>query len=147
VTVALCVAAFLVPQAKPASGRAPSPWWVFGLTLVAGAGFMLGFALPTWWAVAVMVVDFAAAAWAVLAWSRRAGWNDRHRLALAAGAVLTYVWRSFFAHPVLGDGPVITPVSHVVFGLAALALLLLALRRRTPEHIEVRTPTVAAQGT
>jgi hypothetical protein len=31
---------------------------------------------------------------------------------------------------VMGDGPVITPVSHVVFAVAAVAFLLFAARRR-----------------
>lgn len=149
-TAALCVAAFLMPQPKREGGRVPSPWWVFAATLVAGAVFRLGFALPTWFAVAAMLAALAGTTVAVLAWSRRAGWDDRHRLALAGGALLTYAWNAFLMHPVVGDGPVVTPVSHVVFGLMALALLGIGLRRlprRTPEHIEVSAPTVAAQGT
>ncbi len=114
----------------PATKRAPAAWTVLALTLVAGAVFMLGSKiLPTWPAVAVVSAEYVAVVWAVLAWSRRAGWDDRHRLALAAGALLTYAWHAFTTRPVVGDGPVITPVSHAVFALAALVLLAVEVRR------------------
>jgi hypothetical protein len=77
-----------------------------------------------------MLADFAVVTVLVLRWSRRSGWGDRHRLALAAGAVLTYAGNSFLMHPVMGGGPVITPVSHVVFAAAAVAFLLVAARRK-----------------
>jgi hypothetical protein len=116
--------------AKPAPAPAPSPWIVFVLTLAAGAVFMLGSkVLPTWPAVAVVAAEYVAVVWAVLTWSRRTGWDHRHRLALAAGALLTYAWHAFTMRPVVGDGPVITPVSHAVFALAALALLAVEARR------------------
>ena len=38
-------------------------------------------------------------------------------------------------HPVMADGPVITPVSHVVFAVAAVALLL-AVASRTAKATE-----------
>jgi hypothetical protein len=92
--------------------------------------FMVGSKiLPIWPAVAVAIVEYIAVAWAILAWSRRPGWDDRHRLALAAGALLTYAWHAFTMRPVLGDGPVVTPVSHAVFALAVLALLAIEVRR------------------
>jgi hypothetical protein len=129
-TAALAVVALSVPHGPaPTAGRAPSPSLVLAATLVAGAVFLLGFGLPTWLAVAAMLVAVAATAWAVWIWSGRTGWDGRHRLALAAGALLTYAWHSFLMRPVLGDGPVVTPVSHAVFALAALGLLALGITR------------------
>jgi hypothetical protein len=136
VAVLVTVALRLPKDRVRAAGTAPSPWLVFGAALVAGAAFILGFLLPTWLAVAVFLADFVATGWAVLAWSRRAGWDGRHRLAVAAGALLTYAWQSFTGHPLMGDGPVITPVSHAVFALGAVALLAVELRRlRRPTEV------------
>jgi hypothetical protein len=133
VVVALVVSALRLPRERVVSASAaPSPWWVFVLTLVAGAVFMFGFALPTWLAVAAMAVAFVATAWAALAWSRRAGWDGRHRLALAGAALLTYAWHGLLMRPLLGDDPVLTPVSHAVFAAAAVLLLAFEVRRLRP---------------
>jgi hypothetical protein len=61
-------------------------------------------------------------------WSRQSGWNERHRLALAAGAILTYVWLAFPMAPSDGAPPMLDLVSNVVFGSIAVILLLLAGR-------------------
>lgn len=144
IVTALVVTALRLPRAgNPGHDTQPAPsgWLVLVLTLVAGAVFMLGSkVLPIWPAVAVAIVEYIAVAWAILAWSRRTGWDGRHRLALAAGAVVTYAWNAFTMRPVLGDGPVITPVSHVVFALAALALLVIEVRR-LPKPADRPEPT------
>lgn len=131
IVTALVVTALRLPRAGNTghdTQPAPSGWVVLVLTLVAGAVFMLGSkVLPIWPAVAVAIVEYIAVAWAILAWSGRPGWDGRHRLALAAG--VTYAWNAFTMRPVLGDGPVITPVSHAVFALAALAVLAIEVRR------------------
>jgi hypothetical protein len=142
VAVVLTVLAFRLPRAgaRPVEGRMPSPWLVLAVTLVAGALFRLPDAVPTWLVVGLMVVVFTGMTVAVRHWSARDGWGAGHRLALAAGATLTYAWHSFFMRPFLGDGPVITPVSHVVF--AALALVLLYFEVRS-----LRAGMAAAGGT
>jgi hypothetical protein len=43
----------------------------------------------------------------------------------------------------MGDGPVITPVSHAVFALAALALLAVEVRR-LPKPVERTAPETRA---
>jgi hypothetical protein len=124
VSAGLTVIAFRLPRLLSVrDGRPPSPRAVLCLALLAGAVFMLGFGFPTWVAVAAMVGAATLAVGAVLAWSARDGWDGRHRLALAAGALLTYAWHAFLMRPLLGDGPVVTPVSHAVFAVAALVLL------------------------
>ena len=123
VVLALIYAAFRVPRRLPGRpGTAPSPWVVLAATVVAGALFM---ALPH---VAVRLVVLAVVAGAIVVWSGRTGWDGRHRLAAAAGGLLTYAGHSFTTEPLLGGGPVITPVSHVVLALAAVALLLAEAR-------------------
>ncbi|MEV1248997.1 hypothetical protein ACIBO2_35660 [Nonomuraea sp. NPDC050022] len=114
------------------AAEAPAPWLVLVVTLVAGMLFEapnvllgdqvgLGIAL-----LAGVEVGMTALA---LFWSARRGWDGRHRMALAGGALLTYVWHAFFSGPVVPATPLINLVSHLVFGLGALVLLAFAARR------------------
>ncbi len=130
VAAALIVVAFRLPVATPTGQSTVNPWLVLGTGLVGGLLFMVNrHFVPAGLSPIVMLADVAVVSVLVLRWSRRTGWGDRHRLALAAGAVLTYAGNSFLMHPVEGDGPVITPVSHVVFAALAVALLLVAARK------------------
>jgi hypothetical protein len=123
VAVLLIAAAFAVPRRRvPAAGRAPAPGLVLLLTLAGGALVMLGIRLDPALGVPAMLVAYAGVAAALLLWSHRAGWDGRHRLAAAGGALLTYAWHSFLLHPLGGDGPIVTPVSKIVFALAAVVL-------------------------
>jgi hypothetical protein len=144
IAVAVAVTALRLPRAADRTtggAPAPSPWLALAVALVAGGLFMAIRELPTWPAVAVGLVDLAAIAGTVLLWSRRAGWNERHLLALASAALLTYAGHAFFTTPLEGGGPVITPVSHAVFALAALALIAVAARR-----LPHRQPATAQAG-
>jgi len=131
VVIALVAAAFLVPRAAPARlGVAPGPWVVLGVVLAGGVLFMgVADILPTWLGVAAMLVALGGVAAAIVGWSGRAGWGGPQRLAAAAGGLLTYAWHSFTTEPLAGGGPVMTPVSHTIFALAAVALLLWEARR------------------
>jgi hypothetical protein len=141
IAVALVVLAFRWPRrTEPAPGRVPAPSLVLVLTLVAGGLFRLPDAVPTWITVALMVAVFGGLTLAVLHWSRRAEWGAAHRLALAAGATLTYAWHSFFMKPFMGDGPVVTPVSHAVFAALALVLLYFEVRSLRPKALAAAHP-------
>jgi hypothetical protein len=124
----LVVAAFLVPRRAHGGGsdRAPAPWALFVVTLAGGALFMVGMRLGTVPAVIAILVAFAGVLCAVIAWAR----TPAHVLAAASGGVLTYAWHSWMLQPLMGGGPVITPVSRVVFALAAVFLLTMLWRRR-----------------
>ncbi|GAA3302979.1 hypothetical protein GCM10020218_099550 [Dactylosporangium vinaceum] len=145
VAVALIGLAFRWRHPAPAAGPVPSPWWLLVLTLAAGALFRLPAAVPTWAAVGLMAVAFGGMTAVVLRLSRRDGWGDAHRLALAAGATLTYAWHSFFMTPFQGDGPVITPVSHAVFAALALLLLYCELRALRRAARRAHVPSSARQ--
>jgi hypothetical protein len=129
IVIALIVAAFRVPSLPPVTAAAPSPWLVLVTTLATGALFQLSNRMPTALAVPLVVAALAAVTTAILLWSRRAGWDGRHRLAAAAGALLTYVWHSFLMHPVVEASTALTVVSHVAFALAAVVLLYFSARR------------------
>ena len=82
-----------------------------------------------WIGVAVWVMAATAGVVLVSRWSRQTGWDDRHRLALAGGAMLTYVWASFPVPPEGGGSATVDLVSNIVFGAVALLILALATRR------------------
>ncbi|WP_431910372.1 hypothetical protein [Nonomuraea jabiensis] len=140
----LVVAAFRLPRpgraaewaaewaTEWATGRAPSPWLVLGAALVAGLVFELQTViqdLPVWLTIAGLVAAEAGIAWLALTWSAREGWDGRHRMALAGGALLTYAWHAFFSRPLVPSSLWLDLASHLVFGLGAVALLVVALQR------------------
>jgi len=86
-------------------------------------------------------VLFASVAALVLYWSRLSGWSDKHRLALAGGALLTYAWHAFpwaplVPYPVSGT---VDLASNAILAISAVALLVIAacrLHQRNPSHQE-----------
>jgi hypothetical protein len=106
VIVALVVAAYAIKGRRLSRlwGSAPSPW-IVGVTEL--------LLTSAWWGPAVLVTagwyeSVGVAVWVLVAtvgvvmvsrWSPQTGWDDQHRLALAGGALLTYVWASFPVPP------------------------------------------------
>src|SRR4051794_12376457 len=123
VAIALIVVAFRLPRtAAPSSAvavskAAPRPWVVLAAILGAGFVFFAGDALPAVAGALLLVVALAGVIVMILRWSRMPGWDGRHRLATAAGALLTYAWHSFLMQPVIKSSPALIAVSHVVFAL------------------------------
>jgi hypothetical protein len=150
--VLLVVAALRMPrrtQPRVVPGRvAPAPWLVFAAVLADGVLFMaaqLG-ALPAWLGVILLVLALGLAAGGIGYFSHGAGWGAWHRYAAAAGGMLTYAWHSFFTTPLIGAGPIMTPLSHIVFALAAVALLVAEARRiRAREHPSAQAAEAPAQ--
>ncbi|WP_165250471.1 hypothetical protein [Paludisphaera soli] len=134
--LALAVAAFAVGR-RPAAAidrPAPNPWLVgfastsaFSLPAFAGEG---------WWGVAATLGLTAALATAAWRWSHSERWGPRHRLALAAGPLLTRCWEAFLIAP-LGDVSTGAKLAHnVAFALGVVVLLAAASRVAPP----LRTP-------
>lgn len=136
----LIVAAFRLPlvgKPQPREGqapaspqsRAPTPF-IAGVYSFCGASlFLLVPPAWGWWAVAAyLVLDLISVA-AILHWSLHPDWDLRHKLALASGAVLTYAWHAFLQAPVIPASPLVILLTHVVFGLAIVGLILIAWRR------------------
>ncbi|WP_213009232.1 hypothetical protein [Paractinoplanes toevensis] len=142
VVVLLVVAAFRVPARLGAQdGPVPSPWLVLIVALAGGGVLSAIDPLPWGIGVPVVLAVLAAIVVAVVRWSRRPGWDGRHRLALAAGGLLTYAWHSFTMNPVIDAPESLILVSHVVFALAAVLLLVLEARHVITR--EGRTPAGA----
>lgn len=122
VALALIVAAFAIPRRRAKLDRpAPRPWLVGVLSFAVFSAYVMR---PDSWAgVAIGLAVLAVVAGTVARWSRREGWNARHRLALAGGALLTYAWLGFLLNDLYGREP-----STYIPGQAALtagAILLL----------------------
>jgi hypothetical protein len=83
----------------------------------------------TWAGTAFSVVVAATAAVLVARWSRRPGWGDRHRLAVAGGALLTYAWAGFVLSFLLGRTDPVHYVGNAVLAAAAVALLSVTAHR------------------
>jgi hypothetical protein len=131
VCVVAIVAAFFLPKrsASHASGGVPSPWLVGAGALGAGSIFLMTPNAWGWLTVGIyLLLDLTVIA-VVSLLSHRAGWDGRHRLALAGGAALTYAWHSFLQNPAVGNGGVGFRIGNVIFAVALIVLLFFAARR------------------
>ncbi|MFC9689488.1 hypothetical protein ACFTSF_13165 [Kribbella sp. NPDC056951] len=87
-----------------------------------------------WIDAGVMLAIDVLAAVVLSTWSRRAGWTPRHSVAVAGGALLTYVWHAFPQSPIFAASHTADLIGNIVFGAAALGVLALALDRAHPTH-------------
>ena len=133
--VAIAIAAaFLVPRGVRDS-EAPVNAWVVGLvSFCASSAFVelygqgaMHLHLP-WPAVAAGLALIAIAMLLFgLRAGRSAGWSDKHRAAMAGGALLTYCWTGFFTERSLHAGATVLP--HALLAGAMVLLLALAVLR------------------
>jgi hypothetical protein len=140
VVVALIVVALRIGEKAPASVTAkPAP----RLPLVGVGAFAassLFFATPeNWPGVAVAVAVALATTVVAVRLSRRAGWRDSHRLAMAGGALLTYAWGGFVVTSIKGHTDAADLAGNVIFAVGAL-ILLAAATRRTVRPLPGPTP-------
>jgi len=130
VTAGLVIVALLLPAERATGGsrRAPSAKSVGAVSFLATGLFMLlpPVGLPAWLPVVGDLVLYLGVGALVWRWSGRAGWGDRHRLALAGGALLTYAWRAFPQQPVVGATGVVDVIGNLLFAAGAVALLVVA---------------------
>ncbi|MEV5754896.1 hypothetical protein AB0L00_44445 [Actinoallomurus sp. NPDC052308] len=129
VIVLLVVVAFRRRAAGPLPGTAPRPAVVGCVAFVASYAFLSTADLPGWWSVAAAVALLAAAITVVGRWSRRQSWSRMHRLALAAGALLTYAVTGIAMRPESGPKRTADYVMNAVLALGAVVLVIYAIRR------------------
>jgi MFS family permease len=122
------------PAAKPA----PRP-------LVVGIGAFVKssvfFAMAEGWpGFVASVLLLAVAAVVVARLSRRPGWQARHRLALASGALFTYAWGGFVLTWLKYRMDPVSLVGNAVFALGAVVLVVAAWRRSTRDRGDLSGP-------
>ncbi len=125
------------PLLTPVEGDPPGPVAVALAAFVVTSTYWLSTELPLDGVAAVcaQVASFVAAGglsvWLVLQWSRRRGWDGRHRVALATGATATYaLWFGWVQAGEAGTGVTEATIGAVVFGTAALVLVIAAWTRQ-----------------
>ncbi|MBE1491346.1 hypothetical protein [Plantactinospora soyae] len=128
VAVVLVGAAFLVRRrpADPVAKAPPRPWRVLLVAFLLSS--LLGI-WENWYGVALGVAVIALTVWYVTRWARSPRWSQRHRLALASGALLTWAWHGFVLQPWREVSPAAELASDIAFALAAIALVVLPDRR------------------
>lgn len=121
--------------ARVGTGPVPAPWLLGAVALVVssvelGIWYVAKDARPgenvaqAWLYVALVLATYAVALPLAGRWTRSRGWTARHELALASGALLSYVWLAFVtSHMALGASPAVAMASHIIFGLGAVALI------------------------
>jgi hypothetical protein len=68
----------------------------------ASGAFLSTADLPGWWSVVATAALPTVTVTLAGRWSRQRGWGPAHRLALAAGALLTYAWVGIGMRPESG---------------------------------------------
>jgi hypothetical protein len=145
VTVLLMLLARRLPTRWASPAESPR-WGSLKLGLAGFVGiallFFAGWALPALRFPAALTIAFmtmaAVGAWRLIRWGSGEGaWDDRGRLALAAGGLSVFILLAFLAE---GDpSRVDNPAGMSLVGLAAVAgllLLYLRIRRRTGSKIK-----------
>jgi hypothetical protein len=107
----------------------PSPWLFFVIALAAGSAILVVPPAWAWWAAAIILGLELGVAALVLYFSTSPDWRPTHKLALAAGAAISYAWHAFFEKPVLGGSGIDVRIGNAVFALGALLLIAFAARR------------------
>lgn len=143
VLVIIAIAVGRIQPDTPTNTQAPPSAQVAGgVAFALGSAYMVAVRnpamVPAILTVAVMLALLAAGSVLIWHWSRRAGWSELHRLAVAGGLLLVYVWYGFVQVPsVGGTSPMIDAIGNVVFGIGALLLLFIAWRRVSQETARV----------
>ena len=128
----------LRPSAGPGlPGSALSPRSTALLTAICSALFVfsqdpvgIGWSVPPAVTRAVMAVAAATEAVSIGLLARREGWTERHSLAAATGAMVTYCWNGFLVQFSIHGFTAAGLAAQLVFVALALALLIGAWRRQ-----------------
>ncbi|MFI5690611.1 hypothetical protein ACIA58_02135 [Kribbella sp. NPDC051586] len=132
IVVLVVVAARIGQRPRPRTAGTVPPVWLLAVAgLAVSSGWMVASDVVKngWLGAAVMLVIDVVAAVVLVHYSRRTSWTQKHTMAVAGGALLTYAWHAFPETPVF-DAPHTTDlVGNTVFALLAVALLISATIR------------------
>jgi peptidoglycan/LPS O-acetylase OafA/YrhL len=109
----------------------PPDWLLAVAGLVVSSGWMVTRdEVQNGWldAAALLAIGIVATA-ALVHFSRRSGWTQKHTLAVAGGTLLTYAWHAFPETPVFDASHTVDLIGNAVFALLAVALLISATLR------------------
>lgn len=141
VVVLVSLALFVVPRlaAQPGSRKAPVPWLLWLLSLLAAALFSGMFlflptlpGVPSLLSILLYVALYVAMILLIGHWSTQREWNARHRLALTAGALIETM---IFGFLLVSRGGLADIILHSVL-CVVLLLGLGLLARRLPASEE-----------
>ena len=140
VVAVLVVIAFRLGRTPAGTGATPAP-----RPLAVGVGAFVASSLfslapETWPGVVVAAVLLLVTAAVVVRWSRRADWDDRHRLALAGGVLPTYMWLAFVVASLKGQTDPLSLAGNVVFAVVTVGILVVAMRRTATARSRLATP-------
>lgn len=118
----------------PTSKKPPAVPVVGGTAFILSSAFMslaiLQEAIPVSLNVAGMIGLLVVGSGLLWTWSHRLGWSEQHRLAVAGGLLLTYMWYGFVQIPSAGEtSPLIDSMGNAIFAGGALVLLSVAWKR------------------
>lgn len=125
------------------SGGPPRPLLVGLATAGLTGGYF--FIPPTWPGLILGLVLIGLLGMLVARWSQTVGWNGRHRMALAAGALFTGAWGAFIVGSFTGQTDLVTRVGNALFALVIWALLAWSGRRFQPRRQVASTRRKAAR--
>lgn len=114
--------------------KAPVVPVVGGVAFLLGSTFMtlaiLVDTIPASLNVAGMLGLFLAGSALFWNWSKRSSWSEHHRLAVAGGLLLTYVWYGFVQPPSTGDTSfLVDTIGNAIFATSAIILLVMTTKR------------------
>jgi hypothetical protein len=136
---ALVAAAFTTPSTRRVPTQEGAPSWALVLLVSAVAlgvrplldSLEVGSRAAGGWAPTLAGLAVLIAFATLLArWSRRAGWNETHRLAVAAGALIAIAAVAFSVDPIGHVPPVAKYVTNSILLLGLLAVVIAAARRQ-----------------
>jgi hypothetical protein len=140
--VALVAVAFRIRPRASLGGATPKPWIVGVVAFAAASLFLNTVDLPGWWSAVAAATLLAVTITVMSRWCRQHGWGREHRLALAAGAILTYAWVGFGMTPETAAKTTGDYVVNTLLALGSVALVALAARR-----LHAFRPPLAASST
>jgi hypothetical protein len=122
------------PQRATVASAAPRPMFVGAFSLFAWSAFVIAdWMLEGRPVVLAFVMCYAVIIAVLLQWSRRGDWGERHILAFAGGALLTHAWQAYPHEPIIGSKGTIDIIGNTLFAVAAVLLLVAAVRKLKDE--------------